>query len=817
MARTITSDERDLLASDHANFYLRVEVKDGADAWRDLTDEGDVNYVESVTFGETIDAPTATGSVTLTREQGGLSLSPLITDSPLNLSAGDYAPLLDLGRAIRISTAVTLPDVAPVSGDWKEMFLGQITDADWASSPMTLTIADQGSYLLDAQIETVRTYGAAGGVPVEAEMQRILDDNMGAGTVTLYTPVSPTWNILPYDQATGGLLDALRALALQIGWDVRYRYDSSGVSRLTFFSVDRAKTVPDFTIGPSEYLNVQKLAISDADIINVAKVNYQNKTSLVIGSAIASDAGSIAEFGRRYMEIGEGSSSNIDTAEEAQRMADAAVADLAQPPADQAIEQFYFWLVQLGDLAGYLANGVHYNEDQAFGVISYQHTLSINTHRTTIAVRGKIAGAYRQWLLTRNGQFSGQITTGPAPLIFPPQGELQAFEDPARDGMIWQQVRFDKLTKFIDLYAFESATSPTPIPALSSIDSSYHLQRQDGDQWNGDDVDFIVGVATRANYYRKVIGIGIGPDGDRGPMIVQEVQAVDVGAGPTAPPSALAFVPAEASNRLTWTVGDADAYHIVFRNGIGKVLQPGVSAFLDSNIQVDIAHTYEICAWKNGQTSAKLSFGTAGPTAGGSGAPTWQAGYPLPIDENGVDFRWDCDPATTEIAIEVSPFTIVGLFYPIQVFTDGGHIPSGAVTDTSQARGTRMQVRLRALVAGVYKYSVPIYVTWGASKNALPTFEDGTPWRTVSETTFSWASNAPFLLINPAVTMQVWAQVVAGGPMTMLYEETDLALARNGTFVYTAGDLAGLNAQLIATYLVGGSAYGRVVRINGSL
>lgn len=814
--RTITGLERTRLSNDHANFYLRVEVKDGAGTYRDLTAEGGVNYIDSVTWSASIDQPVMTGTVTMKREHRTLSLAPLVATSPLNLIGALYAPLLDVGRSIRISTAVTLPGVAPLTGDWKEVFLGVITDIDFSSDPMSLTIADLGSVLLDTQIELAQTYGDAGGIPVETVMQSILDDNVGAGIITLYTPVSPTWNILPYEQATGGLLDALRALAIQIGWDVRYMYDASNVFRLTFFNPDRAKTTADATIGPSEYLSVQRLSISNADVRNVVKVNYQDKVSLNIGSAIASDSGSILEFQRRYMEIGEGSSSNIDTQAEAQAMADAAVSDLSQPLADQVIEQFYFWPVAVGDLLGYTANGVHYTDDQKFGVIAYTHTLALNTHRTSIAVRGHVAGAYRQWLLTRNGLFSGQISTGPAPLIFALQGEVQAYDDPRRDGMIYQQVRFDKASKFIDLYAHESVTPNVPMPDFANNRNAYRLQRQDGDQWNTDTLEMIVAIATRASYYRRVIGVGISAAGELGPYAVHEIQAIDVGTGPSAAPSALALTPAAFSNRLTWTVGDATAHHILFRNGFGKVLDPGVAAFLDNNIQVDIAHTYSICAFKNGQTSTLMQFGTATPTGGAVNAPTWQAGYPLGFSNNSVDFRWTAPVGTDEIVIEVSPFLIVGLFIPLYAFTDGGHVPTGAVVDASEARGTVLSVRLRGRIAGVYYYSDPIKVTWGSAGNLAPDFANGTPWRTVGDTTFQWKM-PPSVTALLLTSVEVWAQVVAGGPMTLLHHDTGSTTMLDGTFVYTATDLAGLNAQMRANYLVGPQASGPVVRINGAL
>lgn len=810
--QTITSGERARLAG-HANYYLRVEVRDGANAWRDVS-----VYVQSVSFGETIDAPVASGSVTLKRESGGVSLSTLMTSSSLNMIGGVYAPLLDLARGVRISTAVTAHGVAPITADWKEVFIGQITDIDFGADPISMTIADLGSYLTDVQIESERDYGDAAGAPIEGELQKILDDNLGAGVVTLVTPVSPTWNITPFTLARGSLMEGIRTLALQIGWDVRYRYDSSNVSQLTFFSVDRAKTTPDATIGPAEYLNVQRLAISNADIRNVVKVNYQDSVTGLVSSQTASDAGSIAEFGRRYMEIGEGSSSNIDTSAEALAMAVASVNDLSEPLADQAIEQFYFWAVQLGDLLLYLANGVHYDTDQSFGVVGVQHTLAINTHRTVISVRGNIAGAYRAWLTTRAGQFDGQVSTGPSPEIFPLLGELQAFQDSTRDGMAWVQVKFEPSTVSIPIYAIEGVASPVPIASVSSMDLAYELIRQEGDRWNAPDASYIVPIATRPNYYRKIVAYGLGPattgnavdpsSSARGPTIVREVQAVDVGTGPSGPPTSLIITTADTTNRVVWTNGDATAFTIIMRNGIGQVLQPGVTAFLDTNINPDISYTYKVFHWKNGQTSAQLPTTGGGttlpPPSSGASAPVWQTGFPVSVGINGVDYRWTAPSGTTEVTIQINKFLILSIFSDLQVFTDAGHIPSGVFTDTSQPAGTVLQARIRALVAGDYYYSPAVSVTYGLPPLGVkPKFVAGTPYFDGSSTDYAWS------LASTAATS---LDILKGS--TVIFHTTVSATIQNGSTNIVDSTIGGRDVRVRANYPGGITATSDPVTVN---
>lgn len=231
-------------------------------------------------------------------------------------------------------------------------------------------------------------------------MQQILDDN-GYSDVALYTPTSPGWMIREYEQPRVLPLDALRQLALQIGWDVRFRYDAAGVFRLTFDEPARTKTVPDTDFGPTEYLDARQLDVTDANIRNVVRVYY---TDAATGTRLfeeRSDAASIARYGRRYMELAEDAASNIDSAAEAGALADAAVSDLATPDAEQAIETMFFWPAELGDLYAFQPNGVHYDTEQRFAVSRLDWSLGASgpgTGRTTIAVRGKPAGAYRRWL-----------------------------------------------------------------------------------------------------------------------------------------------------------------------------------------------------------------------------------------------------------------------------------------------------------------------------------------------------------------------------------------------------------------------------------
>ena len=66
------------------------------------------------------------------------------------------------------------------------------------------------------------TTSQSAGTPVETVLQQILNDN-GLSSVTLSTPGQPPgWNIRAYAAARQSVWEALRVLATQIGWDLRF-------------------------------------------------------------------------------------------------------------------------------------------------------------------------------------------------------------------------------------------------------------------------------------------------------------------------------------------------------------------------------------------------------------------------------------------------------------------------------------------------------------------------------------------------------------------------------------------------------------------
>lgn len=264
--------------------------------------------------------------------------------------------------------------------------------------PTSSTVAD-GTATLTHQ-GTVTTTGHI----VETVMRNILDDN-GFSAVTLQVPSASTWALKHYKQDRTSVLEALRALALNIAWDVRYKwYASASEFRLHFFQPDRAKATTDWTFGSDDYEDVRRLGLDISGIRNVVRVNYPDASDLDAAGnpkrkfVDSTDSTSVSRFGRRFAEVSEKDASQIDTSTEAQALADGMRKDLAWPLAEQVVALCYGWpWVELGDRYAFTANGRHYSTTQTLAVVGFEHRAERGVMRTELTCRGQPAGAYSEW------------------------------------------------------------------------------------------------------------------------------------------------------------------------------------------------------------------------------------------------------------------------------------------------------------------------------------------------------------------------------------------------------------------------------------
>jgi hypothetical protein len=159
---------------------------------------------------------------------------------------------------------------------------------------------------------TYRGGVANSGYSIQSVIQALLTDN-GLSAFTLTTVGTPGWNVKQFKQARMGVLEAIRERAIQIGWDVRYKW-VSGAWALTLWSPDR--DISDgvlATFTASQYAEISQAKIDIADIRNAVQVVFTDSTATVLSDGsyprktklrLASDLrnNSITTYGRRFMD-----------------------------------------------------------------------------------------------------------------------------------------------------------------------------------------------------------------------------------------------------------------------------------------------------------------------------------------------------------------------------------------------------------------------------------------------------------------------------------------------------------------------------------
>jgi hypothetical protein len=359
--RTITTAQSAVYAAPYETraAWAKVEVYSTiTSSWIDLGSYLGYNWVNSVEINESIDSSIATATVDvalLAGPQGEITSSPFVTVQNLfSFSTGyvAYGALLQPYKQIRISLAVTPKDVSPSSSDYMLKFRGRITETEVSEWGVRLSCRDEMGDLADAFIEAEKEYGDdAGSVEVEDVIQSILTDYGTAYSVTAPTlwsqtgtggtefagADSPAWAIRKYLQQRQTVMDAIEVLADQIGYDLRFRWQTNAADiKLVLQAPDRSSPAVDRTFTMSQMLGL-KISLSTQDIRNYVSVLYSNlakqRLEAHTNTGVAPASTSITNFGRRYMQISEEVTSQISESTEAQNLADRVTNDYALPKA----------------------------------------------------------------------------------------------------------------------------------------------------------------------------------------------------------------------------------------------------------------------------------------------------------------------------------------------------------------------------------------------------------------------------------------------------------------------------------------------------
>lgn len=430
--------------------HYRVKIEDDGGTLRNWTNlvQPDDDRVGSLEITESIDDPGRSLTCTLYWKRYQDNASPFVT-------TGRTAQWLFLNRQITVEVAIMAEGRSPTSSDWLTIFDGTIDRVDLSNFPAQIQARDSTiATLQDSFVEAETEYGDVSTKDSEDVISDIVADY--ASSVTLYTPSASGFALRKYKQQQMPVAQAIDDIVILNGWDIRMRWDSGTSSwRYTFYQPDRATTTPDDTFGPSRYRAIQRAEIALDRIRNAVEVVYVDGTDdagdYATASVTRTDSASIARYGRRWMQITEGSTSRVDTQAEAEALGDAVLADLSEPDLEADIQiDLYPW-VEVNDYHRLEADEERWGADQDLAVMGYTHSITAETATTTIRYSGQPKAGSFTWLEreARPGQGKARGDSKPATLNNPSaaaaiRGALVTWDTPL-DGR-WDRVEVHRST-----------------------------------------------------------------------------------------------------------------------------------------------------------------------------------------------------------------------------------------------------------------------------------------------------------------------------------------------------------------------------------
>ena len=272
------------------------------------------------------------------------------------------------------------------------------TEPTWATSGVTY--GEGGAIEWTESGATSDTIG----VPLETLIAQLFADN-GLSAFPIYTPVSPSWNVKPYLQQCQSVLEAVTAMVDQLGWTFRSEwYASASEFRFTLAEPPRTATTSVRVFRLDEERALTDAGANVFDIRNAIRVTYWDSSAVTPDGKparkqlVAEDAGSVVQYGRRFMGIQEADSSSIDTATEATRMATAALADLKDPLMGVSYETAIDPWLQLGDIITLPADNLRWAAAQKLAIVGLTHSIGADGASTVLSLSGHPVGSLQGWL-----------------------------------------------------------------------------------------------------------------------------------------------------------------------------------------------------------------------------------------------------------------------------------------------------------------------------------------------------------------------------------------------------------------------------------
>lgn len=474
-AETMRADLQDV--ETHLDTVIRVKDPNGA--WQDMTNFRGKDWLRRVDIKEDANNIVETMTVQFFREIGDMSLAPLRSDSLANLNDPNdptsYEEFLIPGVDVECLIARLPHGIIDEDGAmmWSR-FRGTILrsnpqDGNKIQIECTPHLTGKLSRL---QIKNERNYGSAGGIAVETNIQSIITDAIADlhngvanyGAITVYTPESPGWLQKEFRPKRLKALTLASNLAIQFGGEVRQIFDMNPEEnrwRFTLFEPLRDREDADSVLSDRDVLSIQECDLDLSVTRQGCRVQWYDTTDqqpppapsfitslnpaewgyTVGGGGVDNDGNplpcyieiwnktAIDKYKEEiFMEVSEGTSSEIDTINEGAKMCLGAVKDLKDPPLSHRIRIVPMPELRLYSTILMQANRM-YSVDQRLGVQSLQLTIDTKASMT-VGLRGKAARGYKRWLSVEARPGQGKPPVLDIDDVFTPESridQLKAF------------------------------------------------------------------------------------------------------------------------------------------------------------------------------------------------------------------------------------------------------------------------------------------------------------------------------------------------------------------------------------------------------
>lgn len=355
--------------------------------------------------------------------------------------------------------------------------------------------------LTSTRLTTTETVVGAFAAETVGTLQLLPRKSYRGGKPTLWVPTSPAWNVYewatPSTQNVGQHLDEVMQ---QIGWSCRYIWDDTRQEyRLAIFRPDASS--PGASIPRARVLKSNK---QDADALfprNVIVTEFEDMSVTdEVGDIerqvrAATRPSSALIYGRRYSRIGVGSTSQINSATEAQTLSNNVLDDLDFAEPRVSFDVLFDGITEKGDTfdvvgemgvtgsaPSWWAPPMLQPVTRTFGLVSKKTDLKTTGVRTTIEGKGSTAPARLHGvadLFQGVGWSKGKGTLGPqfadAPILASLNGQLH---------VRWQRPpNFGLNKKYVETEVHVGLTS-TFTPSASTLigvssTNEFHLVRAD--------------------------------------------------------------------------------------------------------------------------------------------------------------------------------------------------------------------------------------------------------------------------------------------------------------------------------------------------